>query len=131
MCALEQRPAGGSTSAAISNAVVKLLHEYTGRGPTRARTILRDEVVVVILRNTLTKAERKLADDGEPGTVQNMRSRIQGTMREDLCNAVEEHTGRHVIAFMSANHLDPDMAAEIFILEPAETDQSPEPTAPL
>ena len=34
--------------------------------------------------------------------------------------AVEENTGRKVIAFMSQVHFDPDMAAEIFVLEPAD-----------
>lgn len=45
--------------------------------------------MVVLLANTLTKGERYLA------------------------------AGRKVVAFMSANHIDPDLAPEIFILEPA------------
>jgi len=40
-------------------------------------------------------------------------------MTEECSEAVEEITGRKVIAFMSANHVEPDLAAEIFILEPA------------
>jgi len=32
--------------------------------------------------------------------------------------AVEKHTGRTVVAFMSDNHIDPDTAIEAFILEP-------------
>jgi uncharacterized protein YbcI len=46
-----------SLSAAISRAIVKLLPEYTGRGPTKARTTIRDNVVVVMLEQTLTKGE--------------------------------------------------------------------------
>ena len=41
-------------------------------------------------------------------------------MREDLVAAVEILIERKVIAFMSDNHIDPDMAAEIFILEPED-----------
>jgi uncharacterized protein YbcI len=36
----------GALAAAISNHVVRLFAEYTGRGPTRARTIIRNQIVV-------------------------------------------------------------------------------------
>jgi hypothetical protein len=39
-------------------------------------------------------------------------------MREDAIAKIEELTGRRVTAFMSANHIDPDLAAELFVLEP-------------
>jgi uncharacterized protein YbcI len=57
MCAEAEpdRPPGSSLNLAISNAIVGLLREYTGRGPTKARTTIRDNVVVVILEQALTK----------------------------------------------------------------------------
>jgi hypothetical protein len=39
-------------------------------------------------------------------------------MSADCIAAVEDLTGRTVIAFMSANHIDPDLAAEPFVLAP-------------
>jgi uncharacterized protein YbcI len=48
---------GSSLYAAISNANVRLLREYTGRGPTKARTTIRDNIVLVMLEQTLTKGE--------------------------------------------------------------------------
>ncbi|CAN5604091.1 hypothetical protein BH20ACT19_BH20ACT19_00870 [soil metagenome] len=45
-------------------------------------------------------------------------------MRNSLSAAVEDVLGRKVIAFMSANHIDPDLAAEIFLLAPLETGHS-------
>jgi len=39
-------------------------------------------------------------------------------MRADLIEIVERHLGRKVIAFMSQNHIDPDLAVEVFVLEP-------------
>ena len=39
-------------------------------------------------------------------------------MREDLAGGVASLTGREVIAFMSANHIDPDIGVEVFILAP-------------
>jgi hypothetical protein len=41
-------------------------------------------------------------------------------MRDDLVGLVECELERKVIAFMSQNHIDPDLAVEVFVLEPAE-----------
>jgi uncharacterized protein YbcI len=94
------------------------MSEYTGRGPTKARTSIRDDVVLVLLQETLTKAERSLLGAGQGDFVLEARKRHQDTMREDFVAAIEMLCERRVIAFMSANHLEPDMAAEIFVLEP-------------
>jgi len=109
---------GGSTAAAISNDAVHLLQEYTGRGPTKARTSINRDSVMILFDDTLTKGERKLAEVGDGAAVLQMRHRFQEAMREDLISVVEKQMERKVVAFMSANHIDPDMAAEVFVLEP-------------
>jgi hypothetical protein len=38
-------------------------------------------------------------------------------MREESSQKVAELTGRRVVAFMSANSLDPDLASEIYVLD--------------
>jgi len=108
----------GARSAAISNLVVRLMSEYTGRGPTKARTAIGPDLVTVVLADTLTKGERSLVRDGEGQRVVDMRRAFQATMRADLVAGVEEITGRKVRAFLSDNHIDPDVAVETFILEP-------------
>ena len=42
---------------------------------------------------------------------------FQQMMRETYVGIVEEATGRKVRAFLSQNHIGPDLAAEIFVLE--------------
>jgi uncharacterized protein YbcI len=106
-----------SPAAEISNAVVRLMREYTGRGPTQARTMITDELITVITKNVLTKAEECLHSRGESDTVRSMRRKFQETMREDLISAVESISGRKVIAFLSDNHMDPDIAVELFVTE--------------
>ena len=114
----DDRAQRGSVSSAISNAIRQLLAEYTGRGPTRARTSIRDNLVVVLLEDTLTKGERRLVHQGRDHQVIDYRREFQGAMRDDAIAKVEELTGRKVTAFMSANHIDPDLAAELFVLGP-------------
>ena len=104
-------------SAAISTAVVHVFSQSTGRGPTKARTTIDGELVVVILREGMTKGERALVVGGKEDEVLQLRRAFQDNMRHDLVAVVERLTDRHVEAFMSANHADPDAGAEIFLLD--------------
>jgi uncharacterized protein YbcI len=113
----EPGPHGGELNAAISNAVVRLLSEYSGRGPTKAQCSIRDNVVVVMLEDTLTKGERSLVTRGRSEKVLDLRSEFQAAMRQDAMAAVARLTGRPITAFMSTNHIDPDLAAEVFVLD--------------
>jgi uncharacterized protein YbcI len=108
---------GGALNAAISNAVVGVLGEYVGRGPTKVRTIHSGKLVLCVLENTMTKTERSLAAGGQEAFVLEMRHALQHTMRADLTAAVEALTHRKVGAFLSASHIDPDLATEVFVLE--------------
>jgi len=113
----QNRLSPGQLPAAISKQVVRLYSEYTGRGPTRVRTTIRDTVVVCIAHDSMTKGERRLVDAGEAETVVSIRRKFQTAMRDDLVGAVEMLTGRKVISFMSDHDAITDHAAEIFVLD--------------
>jgi uncharacterized protein YbcI len=119
----QDRPHASSVQAAISNLVVRLLAEYTGRGPTKARTTIDRDWVFVTLRDTLTKGERTLAERGRAEFVKEGRREFQEAMREECSTMIEQLTGRKVIAFLSDNHVDPDMALEAFALEAVPEEQ--------
>ena len=117
-----------STAASISNRAVQLMSAYTGRGPTKAWTSIDQDLVSVVLRDTLTKGERSLVADGRTELVLGMRKAYQQTMRNELIAAVERLTGRKVIAFLSDNHIEPDIAIECFVLESRQgSDQDGQP----
>src|SRR3954465_6715576 len=120
-----ERPEGAALNAAISQAIVQLLAESTGRGPTKARTTIDRDLIVVLLQNTLTPGERYLAENDRAHQVLDMRAAYQGAMRSASITVIEELTDRTVSAFMSANHIDPDIAAEIFVLDPGTLQATP------
>ena len=124
MATAEDRPRGG-LAADLSRQIVQLLHEYTGRGPTKARTYIHDDLIVCLLRDTLTKGERKLVAAGETEVVLAARRASQRAMGAECVTAVEELTGRKVIAFVSENHIEPDLALESFVLEPLASAAAP------
>jgi uncharacterized protein YbcI len=116
----------GSQGQAIGNLIMRLLSDYTGRGPTKARTHFNENLITIVVQDLLTKGERSLIRDGKQHLVLETRRAYQQTMGADLTAGIEEITGRHVIAFLSANNLDPDLAVETFVLAP-ENDGRPPP----
>ena len=115
----------GSVAAAISRHVVRMVAEYTGRGPNKARTTIRDNVIVCITENNMTKAEQRLVVEDEAELVNTIRRKFQTTMRDDLVTGIESITGRRVVSFLSDHDSDTDHAAEIFVL-----DKNPRPADP-
>jgi uncharacterized protein YbcI len=100
--------------------MVGLLHRYTGRGPTKARTTISENLVVCVLGATLTHGEQILVDEGREKIVLRGRRAFQAAMEDDAVSLVEDLLDRDVVAFMSNNHIDPDLAVETFILAPLD-----------
>jgi uncharacterized protein YbcI len=117
-CIRTEHSSDGKLATAISNQVVQVLRQYTGRGPTRSRTYIHDQLISVVLQGTLTRAERRLVADGKSELVLRTRKAFQGLMRADLVAGVEALTGRKVIAFLDSNSIDPDINVESFLLAP-------------
>jgi uncharacterized protein YbcI len=114
--------------AQISTQLVQLHSRYYGKGPTKAKTHMVNDTVVSILRGGFTTVERTLLDTGEVESVYQVRRSFQAAMEDNFRRIVEEATGRHVIAYMSCVHVNPDLAVELFVLEPLE--EASEITAP-
>lgn len=91
--------------------------EHYGKGATQAKTYAWDDVVICVLRDVLTTAERTLVAVERPEAVLAMRSTFQRTMAATFTAAVEQVTGRHVASFMS--QVDPihGYGVEVFVLE--------------
>jgi uncharacterized protein YbcI len=112
-----QPPRGGELNAAVTREVIRIQNESHGRGPKKAFSFHNGNVIVTVLEEVLTPAERKLAGNGESDAVLNMRRLYQRTMGAEMKKSIEAVTGRRVTAFMSDNHIEPDMAVEVFILD--------------
>jgi uncharacterized protein YbcI len=109
----------GESLAAISRGIVQLHHQYYGKGPTKAKTYAMDDTVVCMLKGGFTTAEKTLIRDGKADDVEHIRRSFQRTMKEQFTGVVQEATGRKVIAYMSQVHSSPNLAVELFVLEPA------------
>ncbi|HWC86212.1 MAG TPA: Na-translocating system protein MpsC family protein [Solirubrobacteraceae bacterium] len=110
--------AGGRLLAAISNHIVAILRDHYGRGPMKAKTYALDDLIVVVMRGSgFTALEKTIMDSGESDRVVAMRHDFQRMMSKRFTDTIEELTGRHVVAFLSQAHVDPDITMEIFFVD--------------
>ena len=109
---------GGPLLAAITNVIVALLREHHGRGPTKAKTYVLDDIIVVVMRGSgFTPLEKTIMDSGEPERVIAMREDFQRVMATRYRQVIQELTGRTVVAFLSQAHVEPDITMEIFFID--------------
>lgn len=117
----EQRPQGGEALAAISNGIVRMMRDATGKGPTKCKTHWAgSDTLVVVLGGGFLDAEKTLYAAGRADDVRQTRQAIQAVLEGPMRQLVEATIGRPVIAFMSTQHQDPDLQVEIFVLEPSD-----------
>ncbi|HWA53546.1 MAG TPA: Na-translocating system protein MpsC family protein [Solirubrobacterales bacterium] len=113
----KERLSGGELNAAVTREVVRIHTAAIGRGPRKSYSFHNGNTLVTVLLEVLTRAEQNLLAYEEGEAVLAMRRLSQRAMAEELKAAVARLTGREVIALMSDNHLDPDMAVQVFVLD--------------
>jgi uncharacterized protein YbcI len=103
----------------LSNAMVKIYKEQFGRGPTKTVTnYAGPNVLITTLENSLTPAERRMAELGEHQRLRDTRMFFQYASVPDFVETVERITGRKVRAFVSGIDTEQDVSSEVFYLEP-------------
>jgi uncharacterized protein YbcI len=112
----------GEQLAAISNAVVGILRECYGRGPTKAKTYINDNFVFTVTEDIFTVVEETLIGSGEQDLVRRVRLAFQEAVADRFKEAIEEATGRRVLTYHSQVTFEPAMGFEIFVLEDSEGD---------
>jgi uncharacterized protein YbcI len=113
----DDRLTGGELNAAVTSALIGIHNEYLGRGPKSASSFHHNNVVVTLMHDVLTPADKAVSLADRDDAVIGIRHLYQQAMQADFTAAVERLTERKVIAFISGNHLEPDIAAEVFVLD--------------
>lgn len=109
----------GIQLAELSSAMVKLYKEQFGRGPTKTRThFAGPDIVITSLEDSLTPAERRLAEMGEHQRLRDTRMFFQYASVDQFVGTVEKITGRKVRGFVSGIDTEQDISSEVFYLEP-------------
>jgi uncharacterized protein YbcI len=117
---LTHTPIDGATRSAISQAIVRIHADHYGKGATQAKTYVVDDLIVTVLRDVLTVAERTLIDVDRADAVRDLRTTFQFGLEATFRDAVERLTGRRVLSFMSQVDPENGLGVEVFLLEPAD-----------
>ena len=107
----------GRLRAALANAMIRVVHEHWGKGPTRAQVHLDDDFVFCVLDEPLTTVERTLVDGGETDLVRELRLEFHELVRQELGEQVEALIGRSVLTSHCQVVFDPDILFQIFVLD--------------
>jgi len=101
--------------------MVRAMKGFYGRGPTKAKSYLIDDILFVVMRGGMTEAEQTLLDAGEADAVRAFRQQFENVMGERLIGTVEQLTERKVVTYQSQVLFDPHTIIEIFLFaEPFE-----------
>ena len=110
---------GESLLEAITDAMVSLHLRYHGRVPATAETHLLDgDLVACMLGGIYTDVEKTMIELQRAREVHETRREFQAATRHKFIEVVERLSGRTVAAFISNYHVGPDLAVELFLLEP-------------
>jgi len=107
----------GQALVDLSNAVVRIHKQFHGKGPTKARSHLSQDLLAVVLEGGYTRSEQVLHEHGHDHEVVQSRLAMQSSVEDELRQAVEAILGRSVRSFMSANDPSQGLQVEIFVFE--------------
>jgi uncharacterized protein YbcI len=117
------RPApsdGAATATAVSDAVARIYLDKFGKGAVRVETSIREDLIVTVLYDIFTPAEKAMIEHGKGDSVLTTRQLWQhmteGVFRETVGNV----TGRTVVAAVSGFAIPEGMGTEVFVLAPRQ-----------
>lgn len=106
--------------AEVTDAMVAIHARYHGRAPAAAKSLwMGDDLLVCVLGGVYTDVEKTMIELQRATIVQETRSAFQEAMQQRFIDVVEGLSGRRVLAFISNQHVGPDLEIELFVLAPA------------
>jgi uncharacterized protein YbcI len=110
--------AGDSTANAVSDAVSRLYLDTFGKGAVRVETSISEDLVVTVLYDIFTPAEKALIEGGKRDSVLITRQLWQHATEARFRQTVGDVTGRTVVAAVSGFAIPEGMGTEVFVLAP-------------
>jgi uncharacterized protein YbcI len=107
----------GELLGRISRELVQALKVSYGKGPTKAKSYLCDDVLLVVMEGGLLPAETTMVERGRDDLVREFRQQYENELAETFTGLVEEITGRKILNYQSQIMFDPDMIVELFVLD--------------
>jgi uncharacterized protein YbcI len=69
--------------------MVRAQKEYFGKGPTKAKSYMLDDMLIIVMRGGMTTAEKTMLEFGQADQVRAFRQLFENEMTERLTDMVE------------------------------------------
>ena len=113
----EEHESGGEVLSRLSNEMVRAQKQYFGTGPTEAKSYMFDDLLFIVMRGSMTTAEKTMLGFKQQDLVRQFRQTFENEMTGRLTDMVEEITGRKVLTYQSQVMFDPDIVVEMFVFD--------------
>ena len=114
---------GRDVLAHLADEMVRAQKQFFGRGPEQARAYFLDDLLLIVMRGGLTRAEETMLEFGHHDQVRAFRQLFENAMTERLTTMVEEATGRKVATYQSQVLFNPTVIIEIFVFDRPADDE--------
>ena len=112
---------GDDLLSAVTRSMVALHERYHHRLPATAKAqLLEDDLLAVVMGGVYTDVEKTMIELQRGTVVQETRSAFQDAMQQKFIDEVERLSGREVLAFISNQHVGPDIEIELFVFRDEE-----------
>jgi uncharacterized protein YbcI len=112
---------GDALLDAVTEVMVGFHEHYHHRKPVTAKTVLLgDDLIACVLGGVYTDVEKTMIEIQRSTIVQETRNAFQDAMQHKFVKAIEDLSGRGVLAFISNHHVGPDIEIELFFLAPRQ-----------
>ncbi|HET6173727.1 MAG TPA: DUF2294 domain-containing protein [Gaiellales bacterium] len=88
-----------------------------GKGPISTKSYMFDDMLLIVMREGLTQAERTMLDFGRQDLVREFRQQLENEMTRRIVDMIEELTERTVLTYQSQVMFDPDVVVEMFVFD--------------
>lgn len=108
---------GEALLSAVSASMSALHERYYGRAPASTKSqMMGDDLLACVLGGIYSDVEKTMIELQRTAIVQETRSAFQVAMQQKFISEVERLSGRSVLAFISNQHVGPDLEVELFML---------------
>jgi uncharacterized protein YbcI len=123
------RTEGVSLLSSISREIVYAMKTYFGKGPETVKSYFADDLLFVVMRGGLTRAEETMLAADRENLVREFRQQFENEMADRLVGTIEQLTERKVVNYQSQVMFDPDVIVEMFVFDQPVSEQARRETA--
>lgn len=118
MSAADRILTGDDLLVAVRDAMIGFHQSYHHRRPVTGKAmLLSEEMLACVLGDVSSEVEKTMSELQDATVRQETRSSFQDDMQDEFIAAVERLSGRHVQAFISNHHSEPETEIEMFVLK--------------